>query len=670
MSEKLVLRSFKLNNIEKFVNSIDNTDTYYLFAAKHTEYEDEPTIEQPLDTESYLTNVYRQMIFAKKISNTDVMRVVNKNEWTSNTVYTQYDDNDETLYEKQFYTYVNDGDYYHVYKCLYNNNNAASTVQPNFGAVSADDEYYETSDGYLWKYMYTVSSTTVAKFSTSEYFPVTSNTSVVNAAVPGAIDVIKVVAAGNNYTNYLSGENRFSSNQLRISSNTRIYDISSNSTASNYNDFYNGCYIYITGGTGIGQYKKIVDYVANSTAKAIILESEFSNNVTVDSVYEIYPGVDIASDGQQTINAIARAIVNTVSNTIYKIDVLNRGAGYNIATANVYAHSSVGADAAELRVINSPYNGHGYDPISELGSTAMCISVTFANSESNTIPNTNDYRTIGIINNPQFANVSVQYKSKIGEPINDERVVKVKTYFNNSTTTFDENANTITTSNGDFTDLIVGDYLVLKNGNNYHIDTISGITNTTVLNLSSNIAFSANSTSPATVYYAVIKDDATVISANVTHVNLKNVINAINTDDKYFGLSSKCYFVANSTSTSGESKGFNTFINMNKLTGILTSGSFIDNETVYQSNVEIANAIFHSTNVKDSVRSFYLTDVYGSFQEQKTLIGQTSGATADINNSYSPEIIFKSGEIIYLENVDVISRDPAQSEKFKLIFEL
>jgi hypothetical protein len=36
---------------------------------------------------------------------------------------------------------------------------------------------------------------------------------------------------------------------------------------------------------------------------------------------------------------------------------------------------------------------------------------------------------------------------------------------------------------------------------------------------------------------------------------------------------------------------------------------------------------------------------------------------------YSPEIVFGSGEILYLENVNAVERNENESENFKVIFE-
>lgn len=58
----------------------------------------------------------------------------------------------------------------HVYKCLFNNRGAESTVMP----YSTSHELITTSDGYIWKYMYTIPNALFNKFVTTYDIPVTT----------------------------------------------------------------------------------------------------------------------------------------------------------------------------------------------------------------------------------------------------------------------------------------------------------------------------------------------------------------------------------------------------------------------------------------------------------------------------------------------------------------
>ena len=73
----------------------------------------------------------------------------------------------QKLEEAAFYVVT---DEYNVYKCLDNNNNARSTVKPTGTALDP----FETSDGYIWKFMYNIPINLRNKFYTDDHIPVVS----------------------------------------------------------------------------------------------------------------------------------------------------------------------------------------------------------------------------------------------------------------------------------------------------------------------------------------------------------------------------------------------------------------------------------------------------------------------------------------------------------------
>jgi hypothetical protein len=91
----------------------------------------------------------------KKINLRDVSYVVPRINWASGTVYDQYDGNYSTtspaysgatsLKTANFYVLTSA---FGVYKCIFNNNNAVSTVEPS----GQDITTFTTADGYVWKY--------------------------------------------------------------------------------------------------------------------------------------------------------------------------------------------------------------------------------------------------------------------------------------------------------------------------------------------------------------------------------------------------------------------------------------------------------------------------------------------------------------------------------------
>ena len=86
---------------------------------------------------------------------------------------------------------------FNVYKCLDNNSNANSTVEPTGTSTSI----LTTADGYKWKYMYTLSSSQQANFLSTDFMGVATNSTVASAAVDGAINIVKIKTAGSGGTN-------------------------------------------------------------------------------------------------------------------------------------------------------------------------------------------------------------------------------------------------------------------------------------------------------------------------------------------------------------------------------------------------------------------------------------------------------------------------------------
>ena len=260
VTQKLVTTNFNVESAASFVSSFANND-YFVFAGKHTPYPGSDAILTTPNNSVKSTNldVYDNMIFAKRISSSDVVHVVPKYLWSSNTFYYKYDHTDGDLYTKRFYTVVDDSTEYNVYKCLFNNSNTTvnvnSTVAPSVKTVDP----IVTGDGYIWKYLYSVSKTQYEKFATTNYVPVIANTTVEAGATPGSIEVIDIVTRGRGYDNYIANA-VFRTTDLSVGGVDTIYGAPD--TAEAEDDYYRGCVIKITNSTAgaAGQYRRIVDY--------------------------------------------------------------------------------------------------------------------------------------------------------------------------------------------------------------------------------------------------------------------------------------------------------------------------------------------------------------------------------------------------------------------------
>jgi hypothetical protein len=85
---------------------------------------------------------------------------------------------------------------------------------------------------------------------------------------------------------------------------------------------------------------------------------------------------------------------------LYDFSYTNIGKNYRFATASLYDPTGSG-NYANIKPIVSPINGHGYDPISELGSNFLMINVkTEYNEGFGDFPGKFSFRKIGILKNP------------------------------------------------------------------------------------------------------------------------------------------------------------------------------------------------------------------------------------------------------------------------------
>lgn len=113
------------------------------------------------------------------------------------------------------------------------------------------------------------------------------------------------------------------------------------------------------------------------------------------SGYTSAPIVTINGDGS---GATATATIS--GGAVTAINVTNNGTNYNIATVTIGAPNS-GTDNATAHAIMSPYNGHGSDPVRELGAFYVGVNVRleYDDGSGDFIVN-NDFRQIGLLKNP------------------------------------------------------------------------------------------------------------------------------------------------------------------------------------------------------------------------------------------------------------------------------
>lgn len=406
-------KDLSITNAEAFIDALTNaTDTsttknsvvLYAMIGNVYPYENEPTPVVPPDNEQYLQyEAHRQFIGGKKITAADVSHVAPRYDWTSGTVYSMYRDTDIDVYLRPYYVLTDENN---VYKCLYNNKGSASTVKPTGFSTSS----FTTSDGYTWKYMYTISLGEADKFLTAVHMPVKTITSsdgsvesarqlaVQNAAVNGSIEIIETVSVGAGYHQVANGvveagDPDGDGIKIRLSA-------AQDNPPSPIDNFYNGSSIYVISGTGAGQLRRVIDY--EGSTKTFTVNTAFQTTCNTDSRVIVSPTVTIIGNGA---GAKAYARLNPTTGGIANIAMITTGSGYTRAQALITANSIHGSGAT-ANVVISTVGGHGSNPVRELAADKVMLNIQFngQEGESNTgagyIPSNTEFRTVSIVRDP------------------------------------------------------------------------------------------------------------------------------------------------------------------------------------------------------------------------------------------------------------------------------
>ena len=370
----------------------------YMALGRIGAWTDEGNPPTPTDTIQTNYDVWRDMIAMKRVTPSDRSYVIIRNNWSNNTVYTQYTDTNASLPSSQFYVMTSNNN---VYKCIDNSRGAASTTKP----TGTSSSIITTGDGYRWKYIYTISAADALKFMTASWLPVKTLSAndgsaqwvVQQAAVNGAINHVVLSANGTGY--------KSTSNVFVTVSNSTVMVLSSNAEA--VDDVYNYSTIFLESGPGSGQLRRIVNYVGSS--RTLSVNTAFTTLPTTSTRYRIGPNVLIRGDGATAATAY---VSNCASGQIRKLTMVNVGLNYSIANVSFVANGTWGSGATAVPVISSP-GGHGSDPVRELYGHNIMMNVQITGSESNTFPTNNDFRIVSLIIDPLLASGSAANATNI-----------------------------------------------------------------------------------------------------------------------------------------------------------------------------------------------------------------------------------------------------------------
>ena len=419
----LLRKAARVENARSFYRDIFNeNDFFYMFASRARPWDDETTPENPRDSQYYQSEYRHDMLFVKRIQASDAVLLAPRYDWTSGTVYDQYDDEyadnhpaysgATNLADAKFFVVT---DEFNVYKCIENNSNAQSTVKP----TSTGTDSFKLDDGYTWKFMFQIGSADRTKFLNVNYIPVRKVSGAGNPAfdVNGELDSITVTAGGSGYTSaptvVIEGDGTGAVATASLSGNA-VDSI----TITSEGRGYSFAFIKLTGGGGTG-----------ATATAALGSSEtpsLQSSVeaaavkgTLDRIVVTNGGVDYV-EGDVTITvkgdgtgATAAASVNAAG-TITAVNVTSPGFGYTFVELEIVQTVGSGTSAS-LRPVVAPNSGHGSNPPRELFAKNVGVTVSFTSDENDIIVD-NEFRQVGIIKNMHNFEETGSFTSSVGTP--------------------------------------------------------------------------------------------------------------------------------------------------------------------------------------------------------------------------------------------------------------
>ena len=336
----IVTSNFRSVNAENFKEDVKDDDTsVYVGIGKADAWSNslsdttDTTPFTPVDALDATGEAFQNMIGMKLVQASDISHVVPRHTWENDETYVPWDSDDGSIFDKKFYIITSE---FKVYKAI-KAGGAGSTVEP----IQTLPDPQPESDGYTWKYMYTLGVADAEKFLTNSYMPVTTIDSKAGYPDPQPTE--------------------YSSDSAAKAALSEAY------------------------------YAQYLNQKAslNSSTAAGIERIEVTNGGT----YSATPVVTISGDGTGAA-AIAVMSGSGSSQTVASITVDAKGTDYTVADITF----STGDAAA--RAVIAPARGHGTDPVTELGGFFIALNTQLTGAEDGDLTVGNDFRQVTIVRNP------------------------------------------------------------------------------------------------------------------------------------------------------------------------------------------------------------------------------------------------------------------------------
>ena len=287
----IITDQIRILNAQNFVAGVTSTaNAYYSFIGlpNPTEVQSDWDTDPPSPKDNFEEedSYWDTMVALKKISASDVRRVVPRRKWSSGTTYDMYrNDYSRTntaavsgatnLYAATYFVLNSD---FRVYECL---QNGTDPDNPN-GRPSLDEPTFTdleprsagtSGDGYIWKYLYTIKPSDIIKFESTDFIPVpadwetnSDDAAVRDNAVDGSIKIVTISNAGVGigtadavYTKVpIKGNGSGAECTVTINSSSQVSDVTVSSQGSGYTY---GSVDLVAGGVPTGTTRPVLDVI-------------------------------------------------------------------------------------------------------------------------------------------------------------------------------------------------------------------------------------------------------------------------------------------------------------------------------------------------------------------------------------------------------------------------
>ena len=400
----IITSNFRTLNAKHFKEQISGSSVYVGIGKSDvwsltTSDTTDTTPFTPSDRLDDLGEARANLIGLKKIVASDIAHVIPRHTWTSGRSYVAWDSDDPDIFDKAFYIVTSE---FKVYKCIIAGG-GASSIQPTQTLTDPTAE----SDGYTWKYMYTISVADAEKFLTNSYMPVKTVSLGASATVAVASTSTTIIL-----TETVPG--------IGVGMTVTGTNVGSNKTVA----AINGSVLTLSGApSGSVSGQLTFAYANNAAAEAQLSEADYAqylNQVAsrdsstaagierievtaAGSSYTGKPTVTITGDGTGATVAAGNITMagSGSSQTLSSITIQNKGTDYRFADISI---TGAGGSDATARAVIAPRGGHGVDPVSELGGFFISLNSKLDGNDGGDLTVGNDFRQITLFNEPRVYN--------------------------------------------------------------------------------------------------------------------------------------------------------------------------------------------------------------------------------------------------------------------------